>query len=104
MGGLPRAFWWLWLGSLVNRLGGFLFTFLALYLTRVRGYSAAQVGLVVALYGAGSTLAGLVGGALADRIGRRRTLLLSTSLGALAMLQLAWARSHAHIALSALLL
>jgi hypothetical protein len=28
--GLPRAFWWLWISTLVNRLGAFVATFVAL--------------------------------------------------------------------------
>ena len=72
---------------LVNRLGGFLFTFLAIYLTETRGYSIQAAGLYVALYGAGSLLAGPLGGVLADSLGRRPTMLMSACLGALAMLE-----------------
>ena len=46
VGGLPTAFWWLWLSTLVNRLGGFVVTFLALYLTLDRHFSPAFAGLV----------------------------------------------------------
>ena len=104
MRGLPRTFWFLWTGALVNRLGGFVFTFLALYLTQERHYTVAEAGLVVSLYGAGSVAAGPVGGALADRIGRRLTMLLSMTLGPAAMIQLGLARTPAHIAVSTLLL
>ena len=31
--GFPRTFWLLWAGTIVNRLGGFVIPFLALYLT-----------------------------------------------------------------------
>ena len=44
--GLPREFWWLWTSTLVNRLGAFVATFMALYLTVDRGYSASYAGLV----------------------------------------------------------
>ncbi|MEW2522215.1 MDR family MFS transporter [Actinacidiphila alni] len=81
--GLPRQFWWLWTSTLVNRLGGFVVTFLALYLTVQRGYSASYAGLVAALYGLGGAAGAVVGGVLADRIGRRPTLLV-TQLGAAA--------------------
>ncbi len=101
---LGRTFWLLWSGSLLNRLGDFIYPFLALYLTGSRGLSIAFAGSVLALYGIGSTCAGPVGGLLADRIGRRKTILLSTSTGALAMLQLAAARSPLHIAVATLLL
>ncbi|MFI6153127.1 MDR family MFS transporter [Kitasatospora sp. NPDC051170] len=74
VGGLPRAFWWLWVSTLVNKLGAFVVTFLALYLTAERGYSASYAGLVAALFGLGSAIAALGAGVLADRIGRRPTL------------------------------
>jgi MFS family permease len=80
-GGLPRQFWWLWTSTLVNRLGGFVVTFLALYLTVDRGYSAAYAGLVAALFGLGGAGGAVLGGVLADRVGRRTTMLAS-QLGA----------------------
>lgn len=82
-GGLPRQFWWLWTSTLVNRLGGFVVTFLALYLTVDRGYSAAYAGLVAALFGLGGAGGAVLGGVLADRVGRRTTMLAS-QLGAAA--------------------
>jgi MFS family permease len=104
MRGLPRTYWYLWAGALINRLGGFVYTFLALYLTQRRHFSVSFAGLVVSLYGAGSFASGPVGGYLADHVGRRRTMLASFGLGAAAMLQLGFARAPAHIALSALVL
>jgi MFS family permease len=75
VGGLPAAFWWIFVSTLVNRLGGFVVTFLALYLTTVQHYSPSYAGLVAALFGLGSTVSALGAGVLADRIGRRPTLL-----------------------------
>jgi MFS family permease len=94
----------LWTGALINRLGGFVYTFLALYLTQARHFTVAHAGLVIALYGAGSFAAGPVGGYLADHLGRRRTMLLSFALGGAAMLQLGFAHAAWHITLSAPLL
>lgn len=74
---LPADYWLLWLGTLVNRLGGFVSPFLALYLTGGRGVSVADASLVVGLFGAGSFAASLVGGELSDRLGRRPVMLLS---------------------------
>jgi MFS family permease len=71
--GLPRTFWALWLGSLVNRLGTFLQPFLGLYLTTARDLSPARAGTLVALLGAGSIASQPIGGQLADRVGRRPT-------------------------------
>ncbi|MFG2919366.1 MDR family MFS transporter [Kitasatospora sp. NPDC048298] len=74
-GGLPRQFWWLWVSTLVNKLGAFVVPFLAMYLTKDRGYSASYAGLVASLFGLGSAAAALLAGVLTDRIGRRPTLL-----------------------------
>ncbi|MFJ4624982.1 MDR family MFS transporter [Streptomyces sp. NPDC088847] len=77
--GLPREFWWLWTSTLVNRLGAFVSTFMALYLTLDRGYSATYAGLVASLYGLGGVASSIGAGVLTDRIGRRPTLLIAQS-------------------------
>ncbi|AGP56952.1 transporter [Streptomyces rapamycinicus NRRL 5491] len=74
---MPREFWWLWTSTLVNRLGGFVATFLAMYLTVDRGYSAMFAGLVGALHGLGGAVSAVVAGVLTDRLGRRPTLLVA---------------------------
>ncbi len=104
MFGLPRAYWFLFAGTFVNRLGGFIYPFLSIYLASERELPASVVGLILSLHGAGSILAGPVGGYLADRIGRRPTMVASTILGAAAMLHLAYARAPWHLALGAFLL
>src|SRR5512145_1694799 len=72
--GLPRPFWVLFAGTLVNRGGGFVLVFLALYLTEVRGLTPTQAGAIISAYGLGAIAGGPLGGALSDRIGRRPTL------------------------------
>ncbi|MGY0060577.1 MDR family MFS transporter [Streptomyces sp. LZ34] len=83
--GLPRAFWWLWTSTLVNRLGGFVAPFLAMYLTVNRGYSATYAGLVGALYGLGGAVSALGAGVMTDRLGRRPTLLIAQSATAVSV-------------------
>ncbi|MEU8570014.1 MFS transporter [Streptomyces pathocidini] len=75
--GLPRDFWWLWTSTLINRLGAFVATFMALYLTLDRGYSASYAGLVAALHGLGGVVSSVGAGVMADRLGRRPTLLVA---------------------------
>ncbi|MFD8422246.1 MDR family MFS transporter [Streptomyces sp. NPDC059466] len=75
--GLPREFWWLWTSTLVNRLGAFVATFMALYLTLDRGYSASYAGLVASLHGLGGVVSSLGAGVMTDRLGRRPTLLIA---------------------------
>ena len=88
---LPRAAWVLFLGSFLNKFGTFVLPFLTIYMTRI-GYSIAQAGLAVGSYGIGSLCASFLGGHLADRLGRRKTILVSMFSGALAMLCLSQAR------------
>ncbi len=83
--GLPPPFWVLFTGTLVNRVGGFVLVFLAIYLTEVRGLSAAQAGTVISAYGLGGIGGGPFGGALSDRIGRRPTLAASLIGGGASM-------------------
>jgi MFS family permease len=100
--GLPRTFWALWVGSLVNRLGTFLQPFLGLYLTSARDLSPARAGTVVALLGAGSIASQPIGGHLADRLGRRPTLVVAMLSTAACIVALALARPLGLIALCAL--
>ncbi len=88
----PRAYWWLWWGTLINRLGGFVIPLMTLYLTNERGASVTDAGSVVAVYGAGNILAAIVGGQLSDRVGRRFTMLISLFGGAVAVTALGAAR------------
>jgi MFS family permease len=99
VGGLPGVFWTLWWGLLVNRLATFVVAFLATYLVRVRGFGAPEAGRIAALYGAGLALSGPVGGALADRIGRRPTMVGGMVLAAAATGALPFATSPALLAL-----
>ncbi|MCX4469818.1 MFS transporter [Micromonospora sp. NBC_01655] len=97
-GGLPATFWYLWAGLLINRAGAFAMLFLPLYLTEARGASAALAGTVVGAYGAGGAGGVLLGGVLADRWGRRATLLAAHLATAGLMVGLAFSRHLAAIA------
>lgn len=97
---LPRPTWILFGGSFINRFGTFVMPFLAIYMTR-RGYTPAQAGLAVSSYGAGHIIASMVGGHLADRIGRRYTIATSMFLSAISMLALSQARTFPMILLLA---
>nr|MDT0660325.1 MFS transporter [Micromonospora sp. DSM 115978] len=103
-GGLPATFWYLWTGTLINRLGSFVLIFLAIYLTTVRGFSELDAGFVLGLWGAGGAVGTLLGGVSADRWGRRPTLLTAHLGAAAAMLGLGFAEPFWAVAAGALLL
>lgn len=89
---LPGQAWVLFLGIFLNKFGAFVVPFLALYLTR-QGHTPAQTGLAIGSYGAGNLAAALLGGHLADKIGRRKTIVLSMFSGAASMLLLSQAQN-----------
>ncbi|MGW5851538.1 MDR family MFS transporter [Streptomyces sp. NPDC055254] len=101
--GLPPAFWWLWTSTLVNRLGAFVATFMTLYLTLDRGYSASFAGLVVALHGLGGVVSSLVAGVMTDRLGRRPTMLAAQASTGLSVALLGFMEHPAAIGAVALL-
>ncbi|MDG4794166.1 MFS transporter [Micromonospora sp. WMMD1082] len=102
-GGLPATFWYLWAGLLINRAGAFAMLFLSLYLTAARGASESLAGVVVGAYGAGGAAGVLFGGVLADRWGRRSTLVAAHLVTAALMVALAFSQHLGVIAALALL-
>jgi MFS family permease len=90
---LPAPVWVLFGGTFVNRFGTFVMPFLVIYLTR-SGFTPAQAGLAVSTYGGGHLVASMLGGHLADRIGRRHTIALSMFSSSAAMVALSIARGY----------
>ncbi|HWW01705.1 MAG TPA: MFS transporter [Candidatus Acidoferrum sp.] len=89
---LPRGAWILFFGTFLNKFGTFVLPFLAIYMTGL-GYTPAQAGLAIAAYGVGTLGACVLGGHLADRLGRRKTIVLSMFAGAAVMLCLSQVHS-----------
>ncbi|WP_315967793.1 MFS transporter [Planotetraspora sp. A-T 1434] len=93
LGGLPRAFWVLFAGTLVNRLGTMVEPFIGIYLTQARGMSLTAAGLVMTTFGVGSLLSQPVAGWAADHFGRRATLTGGMVATAATMLALGYTTS-----------
>ncbi|MET9023517.1 MFS transporter [Actinopolymorpha sp. NPDC004070] len=72
--GLPPVVWTVFAGTVVNRLGYLVTPFLVFFLA-TRGVTGTHVSYVLGALGAGNLLGPAVGGLLADRIGRRPTML-----------------------------
>ncbi|GAJ04088.1 unnamed protein product, partial [marine sediment metagenome] len=73
----PNAFKVLVLSTFIDRLGFFLmFPFFALYVTAHFNVGMTQVGFLFAIFSAGNIIGGIIGGALADKYGRRAMLLV----------------------------
>lgn len=101
---LPPVYWTVWIGTLVNRAGAFVGPILTFYLTQQRHLTLAEAGVIVAAFGAGSVIASLTGGVLADRVGRRATMITSLLGGAIAMLAVSAAERPVAIGAAAFML
>jgi MFS family permease len=88
--GLPNSVYVLFFANIVNSLGNFVWPFLTLFLTERMGLSKAAAGFFVTLSALAFAPGSLLGGKLADHLGRRRVFLVSRTLGALALLPCAF--------------
>lgn len=102
-GGLPRSVWIIFAGTVVNRLGYVVTPFLVFYLGS-RGIRTEQVPYVLGALGAGNLIGPMVGGLLADRLGRRPTMLIGLLGTALSQGLLYAAPNVAMLAAAAVLL
>jgi MFS family permease len=74
--GLPAAVRILVIARAVNRLGAFTLPFLAVVLTVELGATVAEAGLVMTLFGLATIPSRIFGGHLADRVGRKPTIIV----------------------------
>ncbi|MFD3530436.1 MFS transporter [Streptomyces sp. NPDC058664] len=103
--GLPPVVWTIFAGTIVNRLGYLVTPFLVFFLAS-RGVTGAETSYVLGALGAGNLLGPAVGGILADRIGRRPTMLIgligaSAAQGALFLAPGVWTMATAALLISA---
>jgi Major Facilitator Superfamily len=102
--GVPRQVRVLAAARAVNQLGAFSLAFLTVMLCRVLGASLVTAGAISALFGVATVASRLLGGRLADRLGRRRTILAGLVGCAAAQLGIAAAPDLAVAAVCAVLL
>lgn len=85
----PRPFWTLVGVTFIDRLGGaLLFPFFALYITHKFNVGMTEVGILFMMFSVSSFAGSMLGGALTDRLGRKRMMifsLISTSVSSVIM-------------------
>ncbi|MFO0978959.1 MAG: MFS transporter [Planctomycetaceae bacterium] len=79
---LPSTVHILCLGSFINRVGSFVMLFLTIYVSEELNMGKAFASYCIGAFGAGSILSALLGGQLADQIGRRATMMIALFGGA----------------------
>ncbi len=92
---LPRAIHILCLGTFVNRAGSFVLIFLTIYVSEKLGYGTRFATLCMGAFGGGAIIASLIGGQLADQIGRRVVMLAALFGGAVMLLVMSQVQSKA---------
>lgn len=87
----PRLFWVLVGITFVDRLGGALiFPFFALYITAKFNVGMTDVGILFAVFSVSSFAGNAIGGALADRFGRKGIILFGLVASALSTITMAY--------------
>lgn len=77
--GIPRSIWLLAFAGFINRTGTMVLPFLTLYLVKKLGFSPAEAGSIVALYGLGGIGGSFLGGKICDRFDPVRVQVASLS-------------------------
>ncbi|TQL70508.1 putative MFS family arabinose efflux permease [Nocardioides albertanoniae] len=85
----PRSLVALVIARAVNRLGSFAMAFMAVALVEVHGASLATAGAVVTAFGVATIPSRLLGGRMADTVGRRATIVIGLLACAAAQLVIA---------------
>lgn len=90
----PRAFWIYNIIVFIDRLGGFmLYPFFALYLTQKFDIGMSTVGLLFGVFSITGMVGSALGGAIADRMGRKTVIIFSLILSSLSALGMGFAPS-----------
>lgn len=81
-GGLHRSVYILFFATAINRIGGFVFAFLTLFLKTKLDMSNSQIASFVIFTGVITMIGPLIGGTLADARGRKKILIATSFIGA----------------------
>ena len=102
--GLPRTAWRLAAVVLVNRSGSMVLFFMTLYLTSQKGYTVAEAGRMISVYGLGALLGAWLGGWMTDYIGAKQMQLASLTLSGITFIILAYMSGPLAIAITLFIL
>ncbi len=85
----PLEFWILVAANFIDKVGGtMIFPFFALYVTQKFNVGMTQAGILIAIFSLSGFVGSLLGGALADKFGRRNIVLFGLVFSALSSLMM----------------
>lgn len=96
--GLPRPIWLMCAATVVNRAGGMVLAFLALYVKQELALTEDHAAVLLVLYGVGAVVSALCAGYFSDRIGPPRVMTLSLIASGAVLLAASFARSFVMLA------
>lgn len=84
--GLPREIYILFVARIINCLGNFVYPLLALILTQKIGITPSNAGIIVTLMAVSQVPSLMIGGKVADSIGRKKVIIIFQTFGAISYL------------------
>lgn len=88
--GLPKSIYVIFFARIINSMGSFVHPFLTLFLTKNLGLGIETVGLFLMMAAFSSIPGSLLGGKLADHIGRKKIIIIFQGLAALCLIPCAF--------------
>ncbi len=88
--GLPRGIYALFLAQIVNAVGNLVYPFLTFFLTQRLGYNSAAAGTFIFFASVAYVPGSLLGGKLADHVGRKKILIGAQGLAGLMLVPCAF--------------
>ena len=88
--GLPKSIYFLFLARVINALGNFVYPFLTIFLTDKLGIASSTAGVFVTSAALATVPGALIGGKLADVIGRKKIMVLAQALAAICFIPCAF--------------
>jgi MFS family permease len=90
--GIPQTIWFLAIVNLINRCGGLVIGFIALYMTQHLQIGIEKAGYAMSCYGVGTLIGVYLGGRLSDRFGYFGVMLVTLAGNGLILLAILLAR------------
>lgn len=88
--GLPKSIYVIFFARIINSMGSFVHPFLTLFLTKNLGLGTETVGFFLMMAATASVPGSLIGGKLADHVGRKKIIIVFQSLAALCLIPCAF--------------